>query len=171
MICFAGIPLPVSNGPFAPTSHVHMLVTMSMYVYMYIYIYICIYVCVLKVLSWSCHYDRYIITISLSFPATFSCWRFSCYMLEIWRGKCLAFHPFAGEDAGEVCGCASALPAEDHRTGSWGVHGFFLVKGMSIDRLIPGISGFNGSFFSYMRLRWWQYMGVIHTPKRRLLDG
>ena len=25
---------------------------------------------------------------------------------------------------------------------------FFLVKGMSIDRLIPGISGFNGSFFS-----------------------
>ena len=39
---------------------------------------------------------------------------------------------FAGEDAGEVCGCASALPAEDHRTGSSGAHGFFLVKGMGL---------------------------------------
>ena len=148
MICFASIPLPVSNGSFAPTSHVHMLVTMYVYMYIciyvytyiriYVYMYICI-LCVLKVLSWSCRYDRYIITISLSFPATVSLWGFLVtfsgdmpWIFPVpwnagtpWRGKCLAFHPFAGEDAGEVCGCASALPAEDHRTGSWGVQMFF----------------------------------------------
>ena len=67
MICFAGIPLPVSNGPFAPTSHVHMLVTMSMYVYMYIYIYVYMCVCVKSIILilplWSLyHYNIIVIS-------------------------------------------------------------------------------------------------------------
>ena len=199
MICFASIPLPVSNGSFAPTSHVHMLVTMYVYMYIciyvymyiriYVYMYICIYVymyivCVKSIILilplWSLYHYNIIVISSNIFIVRFSCYIFWRYAMDISssmeRRNAMAWEmpgisPICRWRRGWsmwMCQCPPRRRSSNGIMRSSDVFSWW--KGC---RLIDWSLGFQGSTvpFFLTRLRWWQHMGVIHTPKRRLLDG